>query len=86
MCKSDLHVQLRPLFSKSCHVDFWSLCISAVKGGSNGYHYQGVCDFKASKEMPTKPEVSPWPQSPSQHLCVGVSGQGWEQGCSRKVS
>lgn len=26
-------------------------------------------------KMPTKPEVSPWPQSPSQHLCVG-SGQG----------
>lgn len=62
------------------------MTFSAVKGGRNGSHYQGVCDFKASKNVPTKTEVSPWPQSPSQHLCVGGKWTGWEQGCSRKVS
>ena len=45
-----------------------------------------LCDFKASKKMPTKPEVSPWPQSPVSICVLGGSGQGWEQGCSIKVS
>lgn len=35
-----------------------------------------LCDFKSSKKMPTKPEVSPWPQSPSQHLSVGGKWTG----------
>lgn len=92
MYKSNLHVQLRTLddhsLVKAAMLVFGAgdnddLC---SQGWRNGSHYQGVCDFKASKNMPTKTEVSPWSQSPSQHLCVGGKSTGWEQGSNRKVS